>query len=52
MKKPLAAQISETKLALSRALPRSRRHAELELRLRDLMLIALRRSNREERRAA
>ena len=44
-----AAQIEQTKAALQKARPRSRRRTELELRLRDLMARQLRSEIRASR---
>lgn len=46
MRKPLHVQIVETRLSLQRAKPRSIRHAELELRLRDFVSAQLKFENR------
>lgn len=45
-------QIEATKREMWRCRPRSKRHVELELRLRDLMVKRLRFENRIERRKA
>jgi len=42
----IAEQIKRVKLELARSKPRSRRHVELELRLRDLIVRQLRSENR------
>jgi hypothetical protein len=52
MKKNLIGQIARVKRELVSAKPRSRRRVELELQLRNLMLLQLRRETRSERRKA
>lgn len=52
MKDNLIMQIEQTKAEMLKAKPRSMRRAELEIRLRDLMVKQLRFENRIERRQA
>lgn len=52
MRKSIYDQIIGTRLALAREKPRSRRHTELELRLRNLIVKQLRAENRKDRKAS